>query len=576
MDDFEKELKVGFLDEAGELLVSAEQCFLRLEREKDDPAVIENIFRLAHNLKGSAGAVGFMELSHFIHALESFLLRIKNGDLDISNEVVTTLLACNDFLATSVEALKSDLDAKIDPKPFLEKFEKLSNKSEPAVVESKEVPLDEQMAELTSAHLAQESSLQNQVEETPFQIAATSPSPSTENKPKGSNEENVRVSLAKIDELLNNVGELVILQTVMNQQKAHIHSHFAQKTVGQMAKIVREIQEASMGLRMLPLKQTFQKMQRIVRDTSKALNKEVELHLVGEETELDKTVIERLSDPLVHLVRNAVDHGLETPDARSAAGKPEMGNIYLSAYHRGSQIVIEIKDDGAGLDAERLIQKAREKGIIDANSTLTKDQAHQLIFAPGFSTKAEVTDISGRGVGMDVVKTNIKSLQGEIELETTPGKGSCFRVVLPLTLAIIDAMIVTLNEERFVIPKFQVLETLQPVAEDIGTAAGRGEILHLRGQHMPLFRLESLLGRSVKETKPSWERISLVVDGGRAGAFSVLVDDIVGQHQVVVKRLGEEIQGLKGVSGAAILGDGKASLILDLLEMNSSKNKVAS
>jgi two-component system chemotaxis sensor kinase CheA len=269
-------------------------------------------------------------------------------------------------------------------------------------------------------------------------VASVAKAPSSGGKAAAAVDESIRVSLSRIDRLMNNVGELVILQTVMSQQKDTFASPLQQHTVTQMEKIIREVQEISMSLRMVPLKQTFQKMQRIVRDTSQAISKDVELIINGDDTELDKTVLEQIGDPLVHLIRNAVDHGIETPDEREKAGKSRTGHVRLSAQHRGSHVVIEIRDDGKGLDAKKLVAKAIEKGILKPGAVLTDEEAYRLIFAPGFSTKQEVTDISGRGVGMDVVKTNIDSLQGTVELETELGKGSSFRILLPLTLAIVD------------------------------------------------------------------------------------------------------------------------------------------
>jgi two-component system chemotaxis sensor kinase CheA len=380
---------------------------------------------------------------------------------------------------------------------------------------------------------------------------------------------------------MNNVGELVILQTVLSQHQHLFQSVLVQKTVSQLAKITKEIQEVSMSLRMVPLRQTFQKMQRIVRDTSKALGKEVNLVLGGEDTEIDKTLVDNLNDPLVHLIQNAVDHGIESLEARRAKGKPDVGTLSLTAFHRGNSIVIEVRDDGAGLDAQKLRVKATEKGILKPNQVLTDAQARLLIFAPGFSTKSEVSEISGRGVGMDVVKTNVERLlHGSIEIDTEVGKGTCFRVVLPLTLAIIDGMVASAGDARYIIPLSHVQESIQPKKEDISYVTGMGEILNLRGASLPLYRLSSVLGHAPKTDGLG---IAIVVSREGAGtsddngsaessAFSVMVDEILGQQQVVIKQLGREIRNLRGVSGGAILGDGKVALILDLGELVGSKN----
>jgi len=312
------------------------------------------------------------------------------------------------------------------------------------------------------------------------------------------------------------------------------------------------------------LKQTFQKMQRIVRDTARALDKKINFELIGEDTEVDKTLLEKLGDPLVHMVRNAVDHGIESAEKRKAAGKIEAGSIKLAAFHRSGSLVIEIRDDGGGLDAAKLTAKAIEKGILKPGTTLNERDAHQLIFASGFSTKTEVTDVSGRGVGMDVVKTNITQMQGEIQIDTEIGKGSCFRIVLPLTLAIVESMVIRSGKDDYVIPLSHVHESLRPVAGDIHFASGLGEILHLRGESIPLYRLGEILGTS----KSRADGIAIVVRTHEK-PFAILVDDILGQQQVVIKALGKELRNIKGFSGSAILGNGRPALILELHDLVS-------
>ena len=338
------------------------------------------------------------------------------------------------------------------------------------------------------------------------------------------------------------------------------------KTVHQMGKVTKEVQDISMSLRMVPLKQTFQKMQRIVRDTANMLDKRVNLVTQGEDTELDKTVLESISDPLVHLIRNACDHGIETPAERLSAGKSETGTVTLNAYHQSGKLVIEVKDNGGGINGNRLVQKAIEKGILAPGAELSPRDAIHLIFHPGFSTKAQVTEVSGRGVGMDVVKTNIEALQGEVEVETELGKGTTFKVILPLTLAIIDGMVIKNDGCRFVVPLAHVHETLKPRESDIHTTVGIGDVLHLRGENLPLYHLGKLLGRSASGSARSRDQIAMVVRYSNT-PFAVLVDDILGQQQVVIKEVGREIQALKWMSGSAILGDGKPAIILELSEL---------
>lgn len=566
MASFDDEIKIDFLTEAKELLSGTEQCFLNLEKNPSDFENLNLIFRLAHNLKGSSGAVGFNDLADFTHKLESLLLALKESRLVVTKSIVDLLLRTNDYLVHTIETLQGNLQASYVnaelAKELIDALDPNYGQGEPT--DSPGVPPILEETTLPSFTSAPESNIPPAVS-------------SAINKPK---DENIRVSLSRIEKLLNNVGELSILQAVMVQQCVDFGSAMPQlmrDTLSSMTKIIKDTQSLSMGLRMLPIKQTFHKMERIVRDASKALGKDVELHLDGEETEVDKTVLEQLADPLVHIIRNAVDHGLEDPEFRLASGKPSVGHVYLSASHRAGQIVIEIRDDGKGLDAEKLISKAKSKGILPSDATVTPEQAYQLIFAPGFSTKEEVTDLSGRGVGMDVVRTNITALQGSIEIETQLGKGTCFRIFLPLTLAIIDSVIVCLDEERYVIPLPQVSEFFRPQASDINQVYDRSELLTLREEPLLVLRLSSLIGRSGTQSKPASSLTALIIRDPSHRAFAVLVDRIVSQQQVVIKPLGAEIKGKPGIMGSAILGDGKPALILDLFELTKSmsgqKNK---
>ncbi len=580
MDDFEKELKIGFLDEASQLLSDAEQCFLVLESNPNDGAMLDKIFRLAHNLKGSSKAVGFEDIGVFTHRLESFLLQLKNGELTIRSETISLLLSCNDHIRVMVEALKADLDAKVDSTELIERIELASsgNLDAPNESLSDEGPTPEEVALIKMVNdsfadvafdpILETSAIETQAAEViampkaPEKAQSPAPSPS----PVSVQEESIRVSLARLEKLINSVGELVIFQTVLREQSLSSNAHLLRKTIHQMGKVTKEVQDISMSLRMVPLRQTFQKMQRIVRDTSNMLDKKVHLSTQGDDTELDKTVLENISDPLVHLIRNACDHGIESPSVRTANGKSENGSVTLNAYHQSGKLVIEVKDDGAGIDGERLKQKAIEKGIVRPDAKISEQEAIHLIFHPGFSTKAQVTEVSGRGVGMDVVKTNIEALQGEVQVETVLGKGTTFKVILPLTLAIIDGMVVQNEGSRFVVPLSHVHETLKPAPEDVKETIGIGEVLFLRGENLPLYRLHSLLGQKKASIKQASEQIAMVIRYANQ-PFAVLVDDILGQQQVVIKEVGQEIQSLKWMSGSAILGDGKPAIIIEMNEL---------
>jgi two-component system, chemotaxis family, sensor kinase CheA len=352
---------------------------------------------------------------------------------------------------------------------------------------------------------------------------------------------------------------------VLGQRRfTHIQDDLTNKSIAQMSKLFKEVQELSMSLRMLPIKNSFQKMERIIRDCSKLLGKKVKLHLVGEETEVDKTVLEHIADPLVHIVRNAVDHGLEETEQRVEAGKDQTGNVEMMAFHEGNNLVIQITDDGKGIDPEVIKNKAIEKGIIQNASTMTDGEIIQLIFHPGFSTKDEVTDLSGRGVGMDVVKTNIENLGGEVKLASKLGEGSSLKIILPLTLAIIDGMVIRSGLQQFVLPLGQVFELIRLEYDDINNIPGVGQLFNIRGEVMPLFTINGKLGQKINSQNQS--EIVIIIRGLRH-AFGVSVDDVIGQQQIVIKKLGEDIRGLKGIMGSAIMGDGKPSFILDLYEL---------
>ncbi len=554
-EEFEIALRNVFLEEATQLLEEVEQCFLLLESSPNDRAIIEKIFRLAHNLKGSANAVGFQQLGEFTHELESFLLRFKNGEDKIHACSVNLLLRCNDYITHVVNELRVNQKAVFDHKDLVHdlKTHRTTEKSNEPLTG---LQMFEEVAQGASVSDIVISDSSVGVRETVKQKTISCSNP----------DENIRVSLQRVEKLINFVGEMVILQAVLREQSYATDLSLLRKTVHQLGKVTKEVQDISMSLRMVPLKPTFQKMQRIVRDTSATLNKKIKLTLRGEESELDKTVLEKISDPLVHLIRNAVDHGIEPQEARMAMGKSEIAEIRLSAYQENGSLTIEIRDDGAGLDPTKLKAKAIEKGILKPDAVITDKESYQLIFHSGFSTKASVTDLSGRGVGMDVVKTNIEQLQGLINLETELGRGTCFKIQLPLTMAIIDGMTVLVDQQRFVIPLAHAYESLKPNMDDLHHVTGMGEVYTLRGENLPLYRLSHLLGNKVVSQKAVTDSIAIVVRAS-GHAFAVLVDDIIGQNQVVIKQLGDEYRDLRGFSGSAILGDGRAALILELPEL---------
>ncbi|HTE42384.1 MAG TPA: chemotaxis protein CheA, partial [Steroidobacteraceae bacterium] len=380
----------------------------------------------------------------------------------------------------------------------------------------------------------------------------------------GGDSSSIRVSIEKIDELMNAVGELVITQSMLSQVGAREANGNAVLRAGllQLERNVRELQENVMRVRMLPISFVFSRFPRMVRDLSQRLGKQVELKVTGDQTELDKTVMERIGDPLTHLVRNCVDHGIEKPDVRIAAGKSPIGTVHLEAYHKGGSIIVEVSDDGGGLNKQKILEKARARDLIGATDTLTDEQVYDLVFMAGFSTADQTTDISGRGVGMDVVRRNVKELGGNIELRSEAGLGSRFIINLPLTLAIVDGQSVSVGSETYIVPLTTIVESLQLKPSMINNVVGHGEVCSFREEYVPIIRLHEIFGVQPR-THELHEGLLMIVEGEgrRVGLF---VDDLLGQQQVVIKSLETNYRHVSGVSGATILGDGSVALILDV------------
>lgn len=375
----------------------------------------------------------------------------------------------------------------------------------------------------------------------------------------------IRVDLDKVDKLVNMVGELVITEAMLKAQTRNfMDGQFTDliRGISELSQHTRELQEAVMAVRMQPVKSIFSRMPRIVRDISAQLDKEIKLVTSGENTEVDKTVIEQLGDPLTHMIRNSVDHGIEKPDVRIMAGKPAEGTIHLSADHRGGRIVIEIRDDGAGINRAKVLAKAREKGLVADDYTPSDDECDDLIFLPGFSTADVVSNISGRGVGMDVVRRNIQGLGGTVRVTTSPGKGSLFTVSLPLTLAILDGMIVRVGSENYIIPIANIIETMRPKPEHVKKVEGHNDVINVRGDFVPVIYLHDIFKIGNAQSDPSKALIVLVETGHKK--MGLVVDELIGQQQVVIKSLESNTDAVPGVSGATILGDGRVSLILDI------------
>ncbi len=384
-------------------------------------------------------------------------------------------------------------------------------------------------------------------------------------RPGGADVGSIRVSIEKIDELLNSVGELVITQSVLSQLAAELEGRRADElrnALAQLERHMRTLQESVMRVRMLPIGSVFNRFPRMIRDLGQRLGKKLELKLAGEHTELDKTVLEKIGDPLVHLVRNAVDHGIETPERRAAAGKGEVGTIELNAYHKGGNVIVEVTDDGAGINRERILAKARERGLVQADEELSEEKIMNLIFAPGFSTAESLSDVSGRGVGMDVVRRNINEIGGHVQLYSSPGTGSTVRIRLPLTLAILDGQLARVGQEIYIVPIVSIVETIQIKREHTSSVAQRAELYRLRDEYLPIIRLYELFGVAADKTDLLDGLLMIVEsDGRRVGLF---VDELLSQQQVVIKSLETNFRQVTGLAGATMLGDGRVALILDI------------
>ncbi|WP_447866422.1 chemotaxis protein CheA [Rahnella bonaserana] len=410
----------------------------------------------------------------------------------------------------------------------------------------------------------------------PVLTAVPNSEPAKARAPKAPESTSIRVAVEKVDQLINLVGELVITQSMLAQRSdlldPVVHSDLL-NSMGQLERNARDLQESVMSIRMMPMEFVFSRFPRLVRDLASKLNKQIELTLLGSSTELDKSLIERIIDPLTHLVRNSLDHGVETPEVRIANGKEPTGNLTLSAEHQGGNICIEVIDDGAGLNRERILAKAASQGM-NVSENMSDEEVGMLIFAAGFSTAEKVTDVSGRGVGMDVVKRNIQEMGGHVEIHSQQGKGTTIRILLPLTLAILDGMSVKVGEEVFILPLNAVMESLQPLAEDLHPLAGGERVLQVRGEYLPLVELYNVF--DVKEAKTEATQAIVVILQSAGRRYALLVDQLIGQHQVVVKNLESNYRKVPGISAATILGDGSVALIVDVSALQSlNRDKLA-
>ncbi len=556
-DDDMKEIVETFIIETKELLEKLDNDLVELEKRPEDLELLNAIFRYVHTIKGTSSFIGFEQMSELTHKFEDVLNRLRKGELKVRPDIMDVMLEAHDLLKILLSKLERKDLRPIEMESVILKLEKIANGE--VINNPEEISVEDEKFLTSNDGMDVFQRIESKV------IDKT-----------------IRVDVGRLDELINLVGELVlgrnrlmqVISTIVEKFEGEITARELIDTVSQIEYLTSELQAVVMRARMLPIAKVFSKFPRMVRDLSREMNKKVELFIYGEETEVDKSVIEYIYDPLVHIIRNAIDHGIELPEERIKVGKPEKGKIILKAKHEGNYIVVTVEDDGRGIDPNEIRKRAIDKNLIteqEAMSISDKDILN-FIFIPGFSTASKVTNVSGRGVGLDVVKANITKLNGIIDLQSTPGVGTKFILKLPLTLAIIQGLLVDVCGEIFIIPLSSVIEVVKIKAEQVHSIKGK-EIIRLRDSILPLLRLEkifNLKSNGFGEKKDFY----IVVLGLAEKKIGLVVDALIGQKEVVIKSLGSYLKNVKGIAGATILGDGTVRLIVDVAQVfkMSAKN----
>ncbi len=560
------ELSSMFVAEALDHLGTIEATLLRLEELPEDKTLLNDVFRPFHTVKGNAGALGLVTVQQFAHTVESLLDRCRSGKHPVGSVEIDIVLKSVDLLTALITDIAnraagaSGRNLRAERISLNEALEQLIADGSSLLRAAPEAPIGDFSLEPAVAATAAAAPAMPALVAAP-QVAAAQTA--AQASAQASIDTAVKVDTRKLDGLVDMVGELVILQSLIHESPAlaRVGDERLTRNLAQLRRITTDLQRGAMSMRMVPIRQTFQKMSRLVRDLCRTSGKQVELILVGEDTELDRKVVEDINDPLMHMVRNSIDHGIESAEVRVAAGKREAGRMWLRAFHQGGSIIIEVADDGGGLDKARILDKATAQGLVAPGQPLSDDDIHQLIFKPGFSTAAKVTEISGRGVGMDVVRRNIDALRGRIDITSAIGAGTTISIKLPLTLAILDGLLIASGSERFVIPTFAVRESLRPLAEHVHTIQQVPRLVQVRDRLVPLVWLSDLFGNGSARINPTEATVVVIEDEARL--VGLVVDRLVGKQEVVVKSLGEAFAGVRGVAGGAILGDGRIGLILD-------------
>jgi len=586
------EIVDSFIVETNEILEELDHDLVELENKADDEALLNKIFRAFHTIKGTSGFLGLEKLTAVTHRGEDILNKLRKGEARLSSDLMDVILVAFDKIKELIIVIENDKNENIDVEQtvnFLEKAIKNLENNKPiekTVVEEKPILVTEKVeqtyVESEIEEIENEKVLEEKNEENDSQKNnKTSKEISVTKTPQRKNEDtSIRVDIERLDELLNIVSELVLGRNQLAQVNSEASleyegsklAHDLAVATKQIDLMTNELQLVVMKTRMVKIGKVFNRFPRLVRDLSKEIEKDVNLVIKGEETELDKTLIEEINDPLVHLVRNSVDHGIETPEERNAKGKAPKGTLTLSATHEGNNVIISIEDDGKGINPKVIIAKAIEKKIItkEKAADLSETEIFNLIFAPGFSTAAKVTNVSGRGVGMDVVRTNVSKLRGIINIESKVDEGTKIIIKLPLTLAIIAGMVVRSKKEILVIPLSSVVEVLRVHTDDI-YSVNNNQVIKVRNRVIPLVSIDKLLYNQEVEKVKIFQFIVIV--GVAEKVFGIKVDEMIGQKEVVIKSLGNYLGNIEGIAGSSIMGDGRVVMILDIAELLQKINR---
>ncbi len=570
MSDEMEEIVNEFITEAEETLEKIDPLFIELEKKGDDKELLNEIFRSMHTLKGAAGFLGFQNIVDVAHRSESIMKKIRDGELALSRHLIDVVLKSVDVLKELISCIREKREYAGELSIFLKDVDLALQDAEnrkTQVVEDVQNIINEGQQE-TIARSDEKQEIKNEVEQKQSISQISQIDTSHKDKEVMAN---LRVEVSKIDKVMDLAGEIVLIRNRLvnlsnNIDKDSIQNYIEQllETTGFLDRVTSDLQLSVMKIRMQPIQKVFSKFPRMVRDLSKTLGKEIELEIFGEDTEVDKTVIENIADPLVHIIRNSIDHGIELPEERIKKGKGHKGKITINAYQKGSQIVIDITDDGKGIDVDAVKNKAIQRELITDEETkkMSDEDIINLIFLPGFSTKEVASELSGRGVGMDVVRTNVAKLNGYVEVISKKDIGSTFRISLPLTLAIIQSMMVKVGREVYAIPQTMIEETLRIKTSEIKDVTGQ-KVLNIRGKVLPLFYLKDLLNVPDDESTDNLYSYILVASVGDK-KFCLIVNGLLGQEEVVIKTINGVDADQCGILGATIRGDGKVVLIIDL------------